>query len=132
MPREREPRADRECDEGDGEEGEHDRAAREAREGNPLPAQRVELELRPRRERDQRDRRFFHEPERVHFLAPHESEPRGADGEPDQQVAGQSRQPRAPRSEQHTSELQSRENLVCRLLLEKKKKKKKKNKNTRQ
>src|SRR5690606_39893764 len=27
-----------------------------------------------------------------------------------------------PRSEEHTSELQSRENLVCRLLLEKKKK----------
>src|SRR6266511_257742 len=36
--------------------------------------------------------------------------------------------PQAPpprRSEEHTSELQSRENLVCRLLLEKKKKKKK-------
>src|SRR5207302_10532734 len=31
----------------------------------------------------------------------------------------------AERSEEHTSELQSRENLVCRLLLEKKKKKKK-------
>src|SRR5215475_15652408 len=30
---------------------------------------------------------------------------------------------RAIRSEEHTSELQSRENLVCRLLLEKKKKK---------
>src|SRR5690606_41315509 len=30
-----------------------------------------------------------------------------------------------PRSEEHTSELQSRENLVCRLLLEKKKKQKK-------
>src|SRR5690606_41759711 len=30
--------------------------------------------------------------------------------------------PRASRSEEHTSELQSRENLVCRLLLEKKKK----------
>src|SRR5436309_16138456 len=30
----------------------------------------------------------------------------------------------ARRSEEHTSELQSRENLVCRLLLEKKKKKK--------
>ena len=30
----------------------------------------------------------------------------------------------APRSEEHTSELQSRTNLVCRLLLEKKKKKK--------
>src|SRR2546430_6808223 len=32
---------------------------------------------------------------------------------------------RAPRSEEHTSELQSQSNLVCRLLLEKKKKKKK-------
>src|SRR5436309_7425385 len=31
---------------------------------------------------------------------------------------------RFERSEEHTSELQSRENLVCRLLLEKKKKKK--------
>src|SRR5690606_41849725 len=31
------------------------------------------------------------------------------------------RRPRPPRSEEHTSELQSRENLVCRLLLEKKK-----------
>src|SRR5690606_42006495 len=29
-----------------------------------------------------------------------------------------------PRSEEHTSELQSRENLVCRLLLEKKKRRK--------
>src|SRR5688572_31142390 len=36
----------------------------------------------------------------------------------------------ADRSEEHTSELQSQSNLVCRLLLEKKKKKKnKKNKN---
>src|SRR5215475_15784803 len=34
---------------------------------------------------------------------------------------------RPSRSEEHTSELQSRENLVCRLLLEKKKKKKKTN-----
>src|SRR5437660_4979037 len=34
------------------------------------------------------------------------------------------------RSEEHTSELQSRGHLVCRLLLEKKKKKIKKNKNT--
>src|SRR5690606_39582651 len=32
-----------------------------------------------------------------------------------------SRRRRAHRSEEHTSELQSRENLVCRLLLEKKK-----------
>src|SRR5688572_31733752 len=36
----------------------------------------------------------------------------------------------SPRSEEHTSELQSQSNLVCRLLLEKKKKKKKKQKNT--
>src|SRR5690606_41480032 len=35
------------------------------------------------------------------------------------------RAPIPPRSEEHTSELQSRENLVCRLLLEKKKKEKK-------
>src|SRR5438477_8112316 len=34
------------------------------------------------------------------------------------------------RSEEHTSELQSHVNLVCRLLLEKKKKKKKQQKNT--
>src|SRR2546427_954425 len=33
----------------------------------------------------------------------------------------------APRSEEHTSELQSQSNLVCRLLLEKKKKKQQKN-----
>src|SRR2546427_8130453 len=37
--------------------------------------------------------------------------------------------PRRTRSEEHTSELQSQSNLVCRLLLEKKKKKKKKNNN---
>src|SRR5688572_30939539 len=36
----------------------------------------------------------------------------------------------ARRSEEHTSELQSQSNLVCRLLLEKKKKKKKKKKIT--
>src|SRR5690606_41595593 len=35
---------------------------------------------------------------------------------------GQACQSKAVRSEEHTSELQSRENLVCRLLLEKKKK----------
>src|SRR5690606_41702657 len=40
--------------------------------------------------------------------------------EHDQPAAGRVRL--RPRSEEHTSELQSRENLVCRLLLEKKKK----------
>src|SRR2546427_8523110 len=47
-----------------------------------------------------------------------------------------SRAERAPRecgrSEEHTSELQSQSNLVCRLLLEKKKKKKKTNSAARQ
>src|SRR5688572_32476674 len=38
--------------------------------------------------------------------------------------------PQFRRSEEHTSELQSQSNLVCRLLLEKKKKKKKKKFNT--
>src|SRR5688572_31172958 len=37
---------------------------------------------------------------------------------------GQEEQTVHPRSEEHTSELQSQSNLVCRLLLEKKKKKK--------
>src|SRR5690606_41218127 len=40
------------------------------------------------------------------------------------QHAGRFRAALSYRSEEHTSELQSRENLVCRLLLEKKKKKK--------
>src|SRR5947209_15181080 len=37
-------------------------------------------------------------------------------------VSGRLRPRRQPRSEEHTSELQSRQYLVCRLLLEKKKK----------
>src|SRR2546430_8816175 len=37
-------------------------------------------------------------------------------------VPNRSRSPRTSRSEEHTSELQSQSNLVCRLLLEKKKK----------
>src|SRR3712207_9014289 len=37
-------------------------------------------------------------------------------------LRGASHLPRHPRSEEHTSELQSRQYLVCRLLLEKKKK----------
>src|SRR5690606_40830191 len=39
-----------------------------------------------------------------------------------QQILGEVERSSAQRSEEHTSELQSRENLVCRLLLEKKKK----------
>src|SRR5690554_7313255 len=44
-----------------------------------------------------------------------------------QSIVLEKRQPLKIRSEEHTSELQSRPHLVCRLLLEKKKKKKKTN-----
>src|SRR5690606_39589337 len=44
--------------------------------------------------------------------------PEGEKGEPG--VPGKDGKPGKDRSEEHTSELQSRENLVCRLLLEKK------------
>src|SRR6266511_5616977 len=71
-------------------------------------------------------------PDRVDHLVIHPREPdllhpdrrpgsHGDQGHRDQQA----RRDRGRRSEEHTSELQSRENLVCRLLLEKKKKKKK-------
>src|SRR2546429_4260238 len=56
---------------------------------------------------------------------------RSANAPPLQRTAWPARSPaprrpgRLPRSEEHTSELQSRLHLVCRLLLEKKKKKKK-------
>src|SRR5438034_8548867 len=59
-------------------------------------------------------------------------EPRAGDGDRGDRCAGDpdicdhGRVPR--RSEEHTSELQSHSDLVCRLLLEKKKKKKKKKK----
>src|SRR6185436_21038532 len=43
-------------------------------------------------------------------------------------IAPQRERPGRPRSEEHTSELQSPDHLVCRLLLKKKKQKKKKKK----
>src|SRR5690606_41671293 len=57
--------------------------------------------------------------------APRAPPPRAPDCR-DRRAGAPGRGPRArrPRSEEHTSELQSRENLVCRLLLEKKKKEK--------
>src|SRR5690349_22314949 len=51
---------------------------------------------------------------------------RGALKAQDRRDVRTSARPGGPRSEEHTSELQSRRDLVCRLLLEKKKKKKKK------
>src|SRR5690606_40717383 len=47
--------------------------------------------------------------------------PRPAGRARDQRLRGRGQCGGPPRSEEHTSELQSRENLVCRLLLEKKK-----------
>src|SRR6266480_6375393 len=47
----------------------------------------------------------------------------GCDVGPDRGHAGSRARGGEPRSEEHTSELQSHVNLVCRLLLEKKKKK---------
>src|SRR3712207_7691574 len=62
-----------------------------------------------------------------HRVRPHADRPHEAPGaEPDRDaegpVAGRRRreEPRARRSEEHTSELQSRQYLVCRLLLENK------------
>src|SRR6266496_6867418 len=54
--------------------------------------------------------------------------PLGVEAEADQPGPEQ-RHRRLARSEEHTSELQSRRDLVCRLLLEKKKKKKNKKQN---
>src|SRR5207302_11328385 len=78
------------------------------------------------RSRDRR-RRDHHraDPGRCPGRAPRAAGPGGPGGEVSRQARARdppSLLPRArPRSEEHTSELQSRENLVCRLLLEKKK-----------
>src|SRR5688572_30959427 len=74
--------------------------------------------------RDTRHRRrnVVQDPVHVHHLR--RLRIRGIGIVDDQREALRSRR-RAARSEEHTSELQSQSNLVCRLLLEKKKKKKK-------
>src|SRR2546427_3359968 len=51
---------------------------------------------------------------------------REREGRIERLLAHPRREGRDPRSEEHTSELQSQSNLVCRLLLEKKKKKRQK------
>src|SRR5690606_17700450 len=78
-------------------------------EENGEPVKSGEGRQQPR-ERDNRDRRLGRgrRPQRERFNADERS------GEQPQETQAQ------PRSEEHTSELQSRENLVCRLLLEKK------------
>src|SRR5690349_24242648 len=64
-------------------------------------------------------------------VRPHpEAEPGVEDRNRKPRVGAGSRGPEPERSEEHTSELQSRRDLVCRLLLEKKKKRQKKGKIT--
>src|SRR5205823_14100903 len=117
----------------------HGLALRSASEGAPANAARAEPDRgglpapgqaprgqgpRPRR-RDydgHADRAEIHPRRRVREAQRHRRQPRGGQPElrsaPDRAV---------PRSEEHTSELQSLAYLVCRLLLEKKKKKTKTN-----
>src|SRR5690606_40003814 len=71
------------------------------------PSFRVSISIRPRPDRRWHARGTLSR-----------REPPGARRESD---GSRRRAPRGSRSEEHTSELQSRENLVCRLLLEKKK-----------
>src|SRR6266571_8765354 len=65
----------------------------------------------------------------IYTLSLHDALPISGHAGPDDAPAdgGAARRRPARRSEEHTSELQSHVNLVCRLLLEKKKKKKSKN-----
>src|SRR2546421_7719396 len=62
--------------------------------------------------------------------APHERQARDDEPTLRQERGGRGPPGRGARSEEHTSELQSRSELVCRLLLEKKKKKRKESDNT--
>src|SRR3989442_10042095 len=55
------------------------------------------------------------------FRSDRSASTRGTAGPPGSRRRRCSREPGGPRSEEHTSELQSRPHLVCRLLLEKKK-----------
>src|SRR5256884_2571555 len=66
-----------------------------------------------------------------HGAGPAETPWSGDDEERQQEYADASGQSLQDRSEEHTSELQSRLHLVCRLLLEKKKKMMTENKNVR-
>src|SRR6478752_10874057 len=66
----------------------------------------------------------------IYTLSPHDALPicspvKEPGPNPTAMPATSPRSPSAPRSEEHTSELQSRLHLVCRLLLEKKKHKQK-------
>src|SRR6267154_2144726 len=97
MPREREPRANRDKYERNDDAGKPDRAARDARQSDTILAQRIEGELRSGGEPDQRDGTIADEPKGDDFLAPHQAEPRGPNGETDEQITREARQPRAPR-----------------------------------
>src|SRR5690606_29605853 len=95
----------------------HPEAPEQARAGSDRQSQcrsgRVPLRRRAGRQEP--------DPRRRDGLCPHRHDGRGC---------AMDRESKILRSEEHTSELQSRENLVCRLLLEKKKKKKPSHKDT--
>src|SRR5438445_8948663 len=97
MPREREPRAHRDEYERNDAAGKPDRADRDARQSDTILAQRIEGELRSGGEPDQRDGAIADEPQGVDFLAPYQAQPRGPNGETDQQISRESRQARASR-----------------------------------
>src|SRR5215475_15616254 len=97
----------------------HHKMVKWFRRRRPLqnPAADFVLKKINRRHREQKDVVQIRRDRRRHFVR--STNPRESDRE--QRLQRVKRR----RSEEHTSELQSRENLVCRLLLEKKKKKKK-------
>src|SRR5207247_2888651 len=97
-------------------------------ECSPAPAQLHAPLATTARRRDTRPRRVEH-PRRTRVAAAPERPARSVGAAPRARTAHprpRAKWPRAPsRSEEHTSELQSRVDLVCRLLLEKKKQTKK-------
>src|SRR5690606_41183242 len=103
------------ADEADDEEGDHGVQAR--LEGAVVPKQQDEEEQQRKEKLKSFPQRFL---QVGNFFGPESFDafPPGDD------VDEEKHPDEVHRSEEHTSELQSRENLVCRLLLEKKKKRK--------
>ena len=93
----RQPAAHRPRDQRHDREREGDRAGREPRERRATGAHRLERELRPGGERDERDGGVRHELEGVCLVTPDQAEPSGPRGEADQQRAGHARQAHALR-----------------------------------
>src|SRR2546430_10671098 len=86
---------------------------------NSAPRNRSSSLAAPGCSRGQNRSRYFAE-RRIEARA-HPKEDLGLTSYPSERSVGLNVYPRRARSEEHTSELQSQSNLVCRLLLEKKK-----------